>query len=104
LAGSRDGIGPEDVARVRRASQGKPGKHAAIQSKGNSGDSSKHGNAECPSNPLLNPKSTLHCRKQTATGQQRNRQRRRGSGCVTQQEDGRMSTRALQGGSGKNKT
>ena len=62
-----------------RASQGEPGKYATIQSKGNSGDSSKHGNAECPANPLLNPKSTLHRRKYTATGEQRNRQRSRGA-------------------------
>ncbi len=87
-----------------RASQGKPGEHAAIQSKSNSGDGRKHGNAECPSNPLLNTKSTLHRRKQTATSEQGNRQRRRGARRITQQEDGRMGTRALQGGSRKNET
>ena len=85
-------------------SQGKTGKHATVESKGDRGDSSKYGYAESAANPLLNPQPTLHGGEETATGEQSNRQRGRCSCRVAKQEYRGMGACALQGGSGKNET
>src|SRR5271156_5185151 len=90
------------LLQATRAGQGKPGKHATVQSKGNRGHCSQHGYAKRAANPLLTSQSTLHGGEDTAAGEQGDRQRSRSSRRIAEQEYDGMGACALQGCSGKN--